>query len=68
MAFCGYINTALKVCEDRLNTQNVSVAVSEFEGFCKLREEEHYGKNTLEIESVKIIYDKLKEIEKEVKN
>ena len=71
MAACaiyGYINTALKVCEDRVNQQNVETAIKEFEGFCKRREEEHYGKNTLEMESVKIIYDKLKEIEKEGKN
>ena len=61
-AICGYINTALKVFEDRVNEQNISIAISEFEGFCKRREQEHYGKNTLEIESVKIIYDKLKEI------
>ncbi|MBR3003387.1 MAG: hypothetical protein IKF38_07570 [Clostridia bacterium] len=67
-AICGYMNTALKVCEDRVNQQNVETAIKEFEGFCKRREEEHYGKNTMEIESVKIIYDKLKEIEIEGKN
>ena len=63
-SICGYINTALKVCEDRVNIRNIDVAISEFEGFCKRREEEGYGKNTLEIESVKILYDKLKELYK----
>ncbi len=61
-AICGYINTALKVCEDRVNTQNVSIAISEFEGFCKRREEENYAKNLLEKENVKILYCKLQEI------
>lgn len=67
-AICGYVNTALKVCEDRVNTQNISFAISEFEAFCKRREEEHYEKNILEIESVKIIYDKLKEIQNNKNN
>ena len=67
-AICGYINTALKVCEDRVNTQNIGVAISELEAFCKRREEEHYEKNILEIESVKIIYDKLKEIQNNKNN
>ena len=67
-AICGYINTALEVFKDRVNTQNISVAVSEFEAFCKRREKEHYGKNILEIESVKIIYDKLKEIQNNKNN
>lgn len=62
-AICGYINTALKVFEDKVNIQNISVAIPEFEGFCKRRGEEHYGKNILEIESVKIIYNKLKELQ-----
>ena len=64
-AICGYINTALKVCEDRVNSQNVSTAISEFESFCKRREEEKYVKNPLEVENVKILYYKLKEIQNE---
>ena len=67
-AICGYINTALKVFEDRVNEQNISIAISEFEGFCKRREQEHYGKNTLEIESVKIIYNKLMDFQNNIKN
>ena len=62
-SICGYIITALKVCEDKVNIRNVDVAISEFEGFCKRREEE-YGKNTLEMENVKILYEKLKKISK----
>lgn len=61
-AICGYINTALKVCEDRVNNQNVNNAITEFENFCKRREEEKYIKNPLEIENVNILYNKLKDI------
>ena len=61
-AICGYINTALKVCEDRVNAQNISVAIKEFEAFCKRREEEKYVKNSLEIENVRALYNKLKSI------
>ena len=61
-AICGYMNTDLKVCKDKVNFQNVNIAISEFEDFCKRREEEKYVRNPLEIKNVKILYDKLKEI------
>lgn len=57
---CGYLNTALKVCEDKVNSQNVEIVIKEFEDFCKWRKEEKYVKNPLEIENVNILYDKLK--------
>ncbi len=60
-AICGYINTALKVCEDKVNAQNVNTAISEFEDFCQRRKEEKYVKNPLEMKNVKILYNKLKE-------
>ena len=63
-AICGYINTALKVCEDKVNAQNIGVAIKEFEAFCKRREEEKYVKNSLEIENVKVLYNKLKMIQR----
>ena len=62
-AICGYINTALKVCEDRVNAENIEVAMKEFEAFCKRREKENYDKNILKTENVKVIYDKLKMIQ-----
>ena len=65
-AICGYINTALKVYKDKVNTQNIDIAISEFEGFCKRREEENYCKNTLEMENVKILYDKLKKFNQNI--
>lgn len=63
-AICGYINTAIKVCNDKVNKENVNIAISEFEDFCERREKEHHFTNTLYIESVKILYDKLKNIQK----
>ena len=65
-AICGYINTALKVYEDKVNAQNIDLAISEFEGFCKRREEEKYSKNTLEMKNIKILYEKLKEFKQNI--
>ena len=62
-AICGYIRTALKVLEEKVNEENVDIAIQEFEEFCKRREEEKYTPNCFEIETVKIVYDKLKQIQ-----
>ena len=48
-SICGYVNTALKVCNDKVNKNNVDIAISEFEDFCKRREEENHINNILEI-------------------
>lgn len=61
-AICGYINTALKVCEDKVNKENVDIAILEFENFCKRRKEENFINDYSSIESVKILYNKLKHI------
>ena len=61
-AICGYINTALKICEDKVNKENVETAIYEFKEFCKRREEENYIEKCFEIETVKIVFDKLKQI------
>lgn len=61
-AICGYINTALKVLEDKVNEENIDKAIQEFEAFCKRREEEDML-NCFGIETVKIVYDKLKQIQ-----
>lgn len=63
-AICGYIRTALKVLEEKVNEENVDIAIQEFEEFCKRREEEKYTPNCFEIETVKIVYDRLKQIKK----
>ena len=61
-SICGYINTALKVCNDKVNKNNVDIAISKFEEFCKRREEEKYVNNISEINSVQVLYNRLKEI------
>lgn len=61
-AICGYINTALKVCKDKVNKNNIEMAMHEFEQFCKRREEEFDINDCFEIETVKIMYNKLKQI------
>lgn len=33
-AICGYINIALKVCEDKVNKTNVDIVIKELEDFC----------------------------------
>ena len=61
-AICGYINTALKVCADKVNKDNVDIAIHEFEEFCKRKEEENYINNCFKIETVEKMYNKLKQI------
>ena len=61
-SICGYINTALKVCNDKVNKNNVDIAISKVEEFCKRREEEKYINNISEINTVKVLYNRLKEI------
>ena len=61
-AICGYINTALKVCEDKVNKENVDTAISELENFCQRRKEENCENDFLKENNVKNIYDKLLEI------
>lgn len=63
-SICGYTNTAMKVCNDKVNKENVNIAITELEDFCKRRNDEKYINDPLAIESVKILYDRLKEIKK----
>ena len=62
-AICGYINTAIKVCEDKVNKENVDFAISEFESFCQRRKEEKYIDDFFAIKFVHILYNKLKQIQ-----
>lgn len=61
-AICGYINTALKVCEDKVNKNNVEIAIKELEDFCQRRKEEQYIDTELIKNSVQILNNKLLEI------
>ena len=62
-AIMGYLNTALKVCDEHVTKENVCNAIFELESYCQRREKENYIDNALAIESVKILYNKLKQIE-----
>lgn len=61
-AICGYINTALKVCEDKVNKDNVDIVIEELKDFCKRREDEKYRNDILAEEGIKILYNMLKNI------
>ena len=58
-AISGYINTAIKVCKDKVNKENVDIAISEFEGFCQRKSKEGFINSGLDNKNVKILYDKL---------
>ncbi len=58
-AICGYIKTALKVCEDKVNKDNVETAIIELEKFCKRRSDEKFIDDISAIRSVKILKNKL---------
>ncbi|MDO4283147.1 MAG: hypothetical protein Q4D02_05855 [Clostridia bacterium] len=62
-AICGYISTALKVCEEQVNKENVNIAIAELESFCKRRKGENDINHFLAIKSVNILYNKLKQIQ-----
>ena len=66
-AISGYMNTALKVCEDKVNKENIDIALQEVEAFCKRREEENYITDFSAIESVKILYNKLAQMKNNLK-
>ena len=61
-AICGHMNTALNIVKDKVNKENVNVAIHEFKEFCKRREEENYIDKCFEIETVEIVFNKLKQI------
>ena len=62
-AICGYSDTAIKVCEDKFNKENVDIAISELENFCQRRKEENYINDYSASESIKILYNRLKKIQ-----
>ena len=61
-AISGYINTAIKVCDDKVNKENINIALLEFENYCQRRNDDNYITNTLAIKNVKILYNKLQQI------
>lgn len=61
-AICGYINTAIKVCEDKVNKTNIDIAIKELEDFCQRRKEEKYIETELTKNSVQTLKNRLLEI------
>ncbi len=61
-SICGYINTALKVCEDKVNKNNVDIVISRLESYCKRREDEKFINDPFEISIVQKLRNKLMEI------
>ena len=61
-SICGYMKTAIQVCNDKVNKENVDIAIKELEDFCKRRDDEKYIDSPLAKESVQILYNRLKEI------
>ena len=55
----GYMSTSERILQEKISKSNKDVALQEFEGFCKRREEE-YKIDTFNLENVKIIHNKLK--------
>ncbi len=61
-AICGYINTALKVFEDKVNKSNVDIAISEIDNFCQRREKEKMISNKSSTSYLKTIKEKLEQL------
>lgn len=69
MAGCavrGYMNTALKIFEDKVNKENVRLVTLEFEDFCKQGTEKKFDESKHLNEQTKFIYDKLKKLLQEI--
>ncbi len=65
MAGCavrGYMNTALKIFEDKVNKENVRLVILEFEDFCKQGTEKQFDENKHLNEQTRFIYNKLKKL------
>lgn len=61
-AICGYINTALRVCKDKVNKNNVNTAILELNDFCEGRNMEKYDKNSFEIDNINLLKNELEKI------
>ena len=65
MAWCAvrrYMNTALKIFEDKVNKENVRLVTLEFEDFCKQGTEKQFDENKHLNEQTRFIYNKLKKL------
>ena len=65
MAGCavrGYMNTELRIFEDKVNKENVRLVTLEFEDFCKQGTEKQFDENKHLNEQTRFIYNKLKKL------
>lgn len=65
MAGCavrGYMNTALKIFEDKVNKSNINVAIMEYEDFCKQDPNEEFNEEKHLNDQTRLIYNKLKQL------
>ena len=60
-AIRGYINTALRIFEDKVNTENIDIVLSEFKDFCTNKERGVFDEKELGVNTRKI-YEKLLKI------
>lgn len=61
MAGCavrGYMKTVIKIFEDKVNIDNINLALSEFKDFCKPKEIENFDDKMHLSKNTKLIYDK----------
>lgn len=68
MAGCavrGYINTALKIFDDKVNNKNIDLVISEYQNFCKPDDTNIFDENKHLDKYTKIIYDKLLNLKQE---
>ena len=62
MAGCAvreYMKTAIKIFEDKVNANNIDLAISEFKYFCKPKCVDVFDEKIHLNENTKLIYDKL---------
>lgn len=62
MAGCavrGYMKTAIKIFEDKVNANNIDLAICEFKDFCKPKCVDVFDEKIHLNENTKLIYDKL---------
>lgn len=59
-AICGYIDTAMKVIGDKVNKENVDIAIKEIDDFCKRRNNENMITGNVAEDGIKKVYDKLR--------
>ena len=61
-SICGYTNTAMRVCKDKVSKENVDTAIFELDSFCARRNAERKSEDIKAKESVQVLRNHLLEI------